>query len=65
MGLFTKKCFYCKEKIERGKEVKGVVKVPEFTEKVEKIFCCERHLELYKKNILGTPRVNTCPNCRF
>jgi len=63
MGLFSKKCFYCKTKIDRGEEIEGIVKVPEFSEKVNRIFCSEEHLKYYRENITGTPSRSSCPYC--
>ena len=63
MSLFKKKCEYCKEKIEKGKEVLAEVKVPEFKNKIIKPFCSKKHAELYKANIKGTPRTKYCPRC--
>ena len=64
MSLFKKKCKYCGEKIEKGKEVLAEIKVPEFKEKVIKAFCSSEHAELYKKCVIGTPSRNSCPYCR-
>ncbi len=63
MRLFARKCLYCGEKIARGEEVESFVKIPEFTDKVKRFFCCESHLELYDKNVKGTPSRNSCPYC--
>ncbi len=51
MSLFRKKCEYCKEKIDKGKEVFRDVKVPEFTGVRERAFCCFEHAESYEKGI--------------
>ncbi len=64
MALFKKKCEYCKEKIEKGKEIWARVKVPEFIDSKVKVFCCNEHVELYKKNIIGTPSKSSCPFCK-
>jgi len=64
MGLFKKKCEYCKEKINKGKEVFEEVKVPEFKDKVIRAFCSEEHAELYKKCITGTRAKSSCPFCK-
>jgi len=47
MGLFKKKCGYCKKKIERGSEVFRDVKDPVFTGTREKSFCCDGHADAY------------------
>ena len=64
MGLFKKKCKYCGEKIEKGKEVLAEVKVPEFKYKSVRAFCSEEHVEFYKKCILGTLSRSSCPFCK-
>lgn len=64
MVLFKKRCQYCGEKIEKGKEVSVEVKIPEFINKVIKPFCSEEHAELYKKCVKGTSSKNSCPFCR-
>ena len=51
MGLFRKKCAYCKKKIEKGRELLKDVKVPEFVGTRPKIFCSEGHFEMYKKEV--------------
>lgn len=51
MSLFRKKCEYSKMKIERGKEIFRMVKLPEFTVKKKKAFCCEEHADAYEKNL--------------
>jgi len=63
MSLFKKKCAYCKEKIDKGKEVWREVKVPEFTGLHLLPFCCKEHSEFYKKNVKGIPRTKYCPRC--
>lgn len=63
MGLFKKKCAYCKKKIDKGDEVWEEVKVPEFKNKVIRPFCSEEHAEIYKKCVKGTPSGNSCPFC--
>ena len=64
MALFKKKCAYCNEKIEKGKEILIEVKVPEFKNKVKRNFCNPEHAELYKKCITGTPSKSSCPYCK-
>ena len=64
MSLFKKKCAYCKERIEKGEEVWAKVKDPVFVELKLKPFCSSWHVELYKKNMTGTPSANSCPYCR-
>lgn len=64
MNLFKKKCKYCGKKIEKGEEVFWEVKVPEFKNKVVRVFCSEEHAELYKKCIKGTRARSSCPFCK-
>ena len=63
MALFKKRCVYCKEKINKGKEVWQEVKVPEFTGMRLLPFCSKEHAEFYKNNIKVTPRAKYCPRC--
>ena len=63
MGLFQKKCEYCRMKIDKGKEVVEAVKVPELTGTRSRFFCSEKHAEKYKLEVKGTPRRNFCPSC--
>ena len=51
MTLFKKKCHYCKEKIEKGKEIFRDVKTPGFIGTKEKAFCCKEHTESYEKEV--------------
>ena len=51
MDLFRKKCEYCKEKIDKGKEIFKDVKVLGFIGTRKKAFCCEEHANSYEKEI--------------
>jgi len=51
MDLFRKKCEYCKEKIDKGKEVFRDVKVPGFIGTRKKPFCSDKHANNYEKEI--------------
>jgi len=64
MVLFRKKCAYCNEKIEKGKEFLSEVKVPEFKNKSIVPFCSTEHVDFYKKFVKGIPSKNSCPHCR-
>jgi len=64
MGLFKKRCAYCKKKINKGEEVWEEVKIPEFTGMRLLPFCNKEHAEFYKKNIKGTKTTSFCPRCR-
>jgi len=48
MGLFKKKCEYCKKKIEKGEEVFRDIKDPAFVGTREKAFCSEEHADSYE-----------------
>ncbi len=59
MGLFAKKCEYCRTKIEKGKEVKKDVKIPGYVGTHPKNFCCDEHASKYEQEIeeyLNKPR---------
>jgi hypothetical protein len=64
MGIFKKRCIYCKEKINKGEEVFEKVKVPEFIDPKVKAFCSKEHAELYKKKVKEAPKIKSCPMCR-
>lgn len=49
MALFRKKCEYCKEKIDKGKDTCKEVKVPGFVGTRKKPFCCSEHANNYEK----------------
>lgn len=49
MGLFRKKCEYCKEKVDKGKETFRDVKDPVFTGTRKKAFCSEEHADSYEE----------------
>ncbi len=56
MGLFAKKCEYCRTKIEKGNEIKKDVKVPGYVGTHPKNFCCEEHVEKYVEEINNRPQ---------
>ncbi len=64
MDLFKKKCTYCGNKINKGKEIFEKVKVPEFVYNKVRAFCCKEHVELYKKKVRDLPKVRSCPMCK-
>ena len=53
MGLFRKKCEYCKQKIEKNQEVLRDIKDPAFIGTREKTFCCENNANSYEKESKG------------
>ena len=59
MNLLKKKCEYCKEKIEKGKEVFRNVKDPVFVGTKKKAFCCEEHVDSYESEVK-----EHCKKCR-
>ncbi len=51
MGLFKKKCEYCRKKIKRGREISKKINDPVFKNLKEKTFCSLEHAEIYEKEI--------------
>ncbi|MEW6617732.1 MAG: hypothetical protein AB1333_04960 [Patescibacteria group bacterium] len=51
MGLFAKKCEYCREKIEKGNGVKRDVKIPGYVGTHSKNFCCDEHASKYEQEM--------------
>ncbi len=51
MSFLKKKCAYCKDKIDKGKELVKDVKVPEFVGTRPKHFCSEEHARKYQEQI--------------
>ena len=51
MGLFRKKCRYCKKKIEKGQETFRDVKDPIFVGTRQKAFCCSEHADNYEYEV--------------
>ena len=63
MSLFRKKCEYCREKVEKGKEIFRDVKDPVFVGTRRKAFCCEKHADFYEQEIKKAKKCeNSC--CR-
>ncbi|MFA4952784.1 MAG: hypothetical protein WC584_01025 [Candidatus Pacearchaeota archaeon] len=61
MSLFRKKCEYCREKIENGKEVFREVKDPVFVGTKRKSFCCESHANKYEGEVKKAKKCgNSC-----
>jgi ribosomal protein L24E len=68
MSVFglKKRCEYCREEIEKGKGISEHVEVYGRTDKPEKHFCCEEHLQLYKqrtRELMKTRRPRICMRC--
>lgn len=60
MGLFRKKCEYCRNKIEKGKEVFRNVKVAGMNGSFNKAFCSEEHANIYEKEINKQKKCGGC-----
>jgi len=63
MSIFSKKCEYCRVKIEKGKEVKKDVKVLGYVGTHPKHFCCEEHGEKYVEEINNRPQQKSGGGC--
>lgn len=55
MGLFNKRCEYCREKIGKGMEYFEEVKIPGYIGVFKRPFCSEGHADMYVKEINNTP----------
>ncbi len=51
MSLFKKKCEYCREKPEKGKEYFKEVKIPGYVGTFKRAFCSEKHFLDYTKEL--------------
>ena len=51
MGIFGKKCEYCRNKIEKGKELVKNVKNPGYVGTPPKNFCSNEHANKYEQEI--------------
>lgn len=60
MGLFKKKCEYCKKKIDKGGEIFRDVKDPLFVGTREKSFCCEGHADAYEEESANAKKCGSC-----
>lgn len=56
MNLFRKKGEYCKEKIEKNKEIFSDVKDQVFIGTKRKSFCCEEHANKYEQESAGAKK---------
>lgn len=57
LGILSKKCHFCKEKID-GKSIKAKVKVPGYYGHHKKDFCSKKHYLKYKKFIKNFEKQN-------
>ena len=67
-GMFArkKKCTLCKQPIEKGKEIREEVEVYGLVGKFKRSFCCDKHLEIYKKRteeLMKTRSPRICKSC--
>lgn len=51
MGLFRKKCEYCRNKIKKGDEIIRYVKDPVFIKIKQKAFCSKEHADNYEYEV--------------
>ncbi len=51
LGLFAKKCEYCRGKIEKGREIVRSVKVLGYVGTYPKSFCIEEHANKYVREV--------------
>lgn len=51
MGLFRKRCVYCREMIEKGHEKFAEVKIIGYVGTFNKPFCCDEHIIAYQEEI--------------
>jgi len=63
MGLFRKRCEYCKKRIEKGEEVFRDVKDPVFIGTREKAFCSEEHADSYEEESCNTGKCKSGGGC--
>ncbi len=60
MALFRKRCTYCGNKIEKGREIFKNVKVAGMHGNFDKAFCSEKHVDIYEKK---SNKKNKCGSC--
>ena len=63
MGLFKKRCAYCREKIEKGQEDFREVKIPGYVGTFNKPFCSKEHANSYEEEIKNRPQQNSGGGC--
>lgn len=56
MGLFRKKCMYCREKIEKGRETFADVTLIGYVGTFNKPFCSDEHVSKYNEEIKNRPK---------
>ena len=60
MSLFKKKCLYCKNKIEKTKEIFRNVIIPGFIGTREKAFCSIEHANAYESELKEYSKKSKC-----
>lgn len=63
MNLFRKKCAYCGNKIDKGKEIFRNVKTPGFIGTKSKPFLSKEHADMYEREVeeyLKKPKKGGC-----
>ena len=63
MGLFKKRCMYCREKIEKGQEEFKEVKIPGYVGTFNKSFCSKEHAGKYVEEISNAPQQKSRGGC--
>jgi hypothetical protein len=62
-GLFGKKCTYCRNKIEKGREIRRDVRVPGYVGTHAKDFCCEEHADKYEEEVRQVQQQRSSGGC--
>ncbi len=63
IGLFKKKCTYCREKIEKEQEEFREVKIPGYVGTFNKPFCSKEHANKYEEEIRNIPQSKSGGGC--
>jgi len=50
-GLLKEKCVYCREPIEKEKEINAEIKIPGYVGVFKKNFCSQEHINAYKSEV--------------
>ena len=64
IGLFKKKCMYCREKIEKGQEKFKEIKIPGYIGTFNRPFCSKEHVGKYDEEIGNRPQQKVMGCCR-
>lgn len=60
MGMFSKKCEYCREKIGKGNEYFEEVKIPSYIGVFKRPFCSKEHVTKYINKVNNKPIKKGC-----